>query len=51
MDFTLPFGKEERWTADFGGGVKTSIGMKKLSGITFTYPLIRMGIGHQFPQT
>lgn len=50
VDYVVPFGKEERWTAAFGGGVKTSLGMEQLSGVTFTYPFIRVGIGYTFPK-
>jgi hypothetical protein len=50
VDYVLPFGEEERWAAAFGAGVKTSIGMKELSGVTFTYPFIRVGIGYSFPK-
>jgi hypothetical protein len=50
VDYVLPLGKEQRWTAAFGGGVKTSIGMSELQGVTFTYPFIRVGIGYTIPK-
>lgn len=50
VDYVLPLGKEQRWAAAFGAGVKTSIGTSELAGAQFTYPFIRLGVGYAFPK-